>query len=237
MEIIPSIFVVQQGLYISITIINPLPMKPIYPVCPDVSFSIGTLLVKINYSNRSKMERIRGCVEHWGAEHFQVILESALKSLSAQETSEGEEKELVWEPIVVLVYCFCAAKQDACDKILPDINASDVYRIMETVLVKANKDRLGQFRQAWYRLKNSLEDQNQDKTEALVGELLDEQRLKMPSIVVLVAFRLLYRGRANGVDGAVEVLKLILDKSKLNGIDLETEKTTLEDVLIHMIKE
>lgn len=32
-------------------------------------------------------------------------------------------------------------------------------------------------------------------------------------------------------------LKLILDKSKLNGIDLETEKTTLEDVLIHMIKE
>lgn len=32
-------------------------------------------------------------------------------------------------------------------------------------------------------------------------------------------------------------LKLILDKSKLNGIDLETEKTTLEDLLIHMIKE
>lgn len=32
-------------------------------------------------------------------------------------------------------------------------------------------------------------------------------------------------------------LKLILDKSKLNGIGLETEKTTLEDVLIHMIKE
>lgn len=32
-------------------------------------------------------------------------------------------------------------------------------------------------------------------------------------------------------------LKLILDKSKLKGIDLETEKTTLEDVLIHTIKE
>lgn len=32
-------------------------------------------------------------------------------------------------------------------------------------------------------------------------------------------------------------LKLILDKSKLNGMNLETEKTTLEDVLIHMIKE
>lgn len=32
-------------------------------------------------------------------------------------------------------------------------------------------------------------------------------------------------------------LKLILDKSELNGIDLETEKTTLEDLLIHMIKE
>lgn len=32
-------------------------------------------------------------------------------------------------------------------------------------------------------------------------------------------------------------LKLILDKSKLKGMNLETEKTTLEDVLIHMIKE
>lgn len=32
-------------------------------------------------------------------------------------------------------------------------------------------------------------------------------------------------------------LKLLLDKSKLNGIKLETEKTTLEDVMIHMIKE
>lgn len=32
-------------------------------------------------------------------------------------------------------------------------------------------------------------------------------------------------------------LKLILNKSKLKGMNLETEKTTLEDVLIHMIKE
>lgn len=32
-------------------------------------------------------------------------------------------------------------------------------------------------------------------------------------------------------------LKLLLDKSKLNGTKLETEKTTLEDVIIHMIKE
>lgn len=32
-------------------------------------------------------------------------------------------------------------------------------------------------------------------------------------------------------------LKILLDKSKLNGAKLETEKTTLEDVIIHMIKE
>lgn len=39
------------------------------------------------------------------------------------------------------------------------------------------------------------------------------------------------------VENTTYSLKLLLDKSKLNGIKLETEKTTLEDILVHMIRE
>lgn len=39
------------------------------------------------------------------------------------------------------------------------------------------------------------------------------------------------------VENTTYSLKLLLDKSKLKGIKLETEKTTLEDILVHMIRE
>lgn len=115
------------------------------------------------------------------------------------------------DEIVNIIFEF--TREDDCSVLISSHIVSDLEKICDYICLIDN----GQIQ--------FVEEKDEILEKYVVCSCTIEQYNEIPKEAVI------------SVENTTYSLKLLLDKSKLNGIKLETEKTTLEDILVHMIRE